>query len=580
MLHRDRIKIDELLIQFNKNVNYDEKQLYLIKQINSCLSTFVQDENCIRNKTHVDTPNQRLHDILCDMSFYYTPINHPEHRLNKNMITRTNYITKGVNGEIYKNVLFGNQFIVKVPIQLDKEYISELYINFIAINKLLLHNILITNLVPTYGFFLCQGGEDNCRQQKEDDRNKIYIIQKYVGNDTLKKLLVNGTINTVEKLMPYLVEIFTTLIILEECHLHISHNDLHCGNIMIYEGHAYVIDYGYASFSINHVGFKNKYFNKTVGGDYIKILGKKQLHFHTGAQDYYKLLSSILVLKEVNETVKDFIYDNLLKGFHENFYFIETDNIKKFTEEMLYSDIAKVNYLMLINMLNKTYVKKIPIELIEKVNKLNIKVLQKLTMKTLFINYFSDYTIIDVDNINLKIAQTNRALKSNIEQEFIPNEDEEKIELIIDEIPIINEIPKLGRFKYFSNKSDVGSNKSSVLSSVLSEPISIKEKPKSPDWSIVKESPDWSIVKESPDWSIVKDEEEPYEKQDEEFRQFIRKLDSRIQIPNQGKKIKKSKGKIKKSKGKKIKKSKGKNKKSKGKNKKSKGKNKKSKGKK
>jgi hypothetical protein len=138
---------------------------------------------------------------------------------------------------------------------------------------------------------------------------------------------------------------------------------------------------------------------------------------------------------------------------------------------MLYSDIAKKNYLMLINMLNKTYIKKIPTELIEKVNKLNIKVLQKLTMKTLFINYFSDYTIIDLDNINLKIAQTNRALKSNIEQEFIPNEDEEKIELIIDEIPIINEIPKLGRFKYFHDKSDVGLNKSSVgsnKSSVLS----------------------------------------------------------------------------------------------------------------
>jgi serine/threonine protein kinase len=412
---RNRVNVDELFNSFHGNT-YRIEQQYLIRQISNSLSNVVQDELCRAGQTHGVNANQRLHDILCEMSYHYTPINDLDHRNHKNgLITPQHILGAGANGEVYHNLFHGNPFIVKVPFQFDRHYITELFINFNVINPLLLNNLLVNHLVPTYGFFLCQGRNQDenipiCRPEQPNETNRFFLIQRRVQGDTLLNLLVNGTINTVAQLQPLLLQIFTVLIVLEECNLHISHNDLHCENIMIEGGNAYIIDYGHASFIIRNATIQHNYFGETTGGRYVNLQNQAdRLTFHTGANDYYKLLHSIGELG--NHVIRTYIRGALV-NFERNFWYMGNNDQapRRFIEfEHAHREQCYNTVLLLLEGYREGMS---PYDRLH-TDPLNVASLRRLTMRQLCNDYFPG--LIDMNNVNELIARLNVLLGDIVE---------------------------------------------------------------------------------------------------------------------------------------------------------------------
>jgi len=208
-----------------------------------------------------DDSDLTLDDIMCNFSTAYVPepVAVEEMKKNGELVNGRDILGKGYNGIIVDSGLFkGNPLIpliTKLPIRTMGYFIYEIIVNMIIINKILLSGKALHHLVPTYGLFKCPKKVTSVPNSVKAcilgvGSESYFLVQQKIKGQTLDSFLRTSlTLDTVHLLKDKLVQILSTLIILEESEYNLIHNDLHTQNIMIdYSGNAYIIDMGVASF--------------------------------------------------------------------------------------------------------------------------------------------------------------------------------------------------------------------------------------------------------------------------------------------------------------------------------------------
>jgi hypothetical protein len=208
-----------------------------------------------------DDSDLTLDDIMCNFSTAYVPepVEIEEMKKNGELVNDKPILGEGYNGIIVDSGLFkGNPLIpliTKLTRENSSDFIYEIIVNMIIINKILLSGKALHHLVPTYGLFKCPKKVTSIPNSVKAcnlgvGSESYFLVQQKIKGQTLDSFLrISLTLDTVYLLKDKLVQILSTLIILEESEYNLNHNDLHTQNIMIdYSGNAYIIDMGVASF--------------------------------------------------------------------------------------------------------------------------------------------------------------------------------------------------------------------------------------------------------------------------------------------------------------------------------------------
>jgi len=268
--------------------------MILFKQITEFISTIVQDDICLRRKSH----ENRLHDILCQFSIAYVPV--PiENQLQKygSLVNNKIVLGEGTNGRVYKSGLFeGNPIVTKTKKKWSDHTIYDIYVNFVIINSFLLRNQLQYNLIPSYGIFLCSTNEDGTEICLPSSKQKhIFLVQKEIKGSTLSKYLPTITVSRFKEILGELLQV---LIIFETSPYQLYHADLHANNIIMAYGedqieHPVLLDFELCSFTVMDEKKKphrfrlNSVENKYCKKEYIK----------SGAHDIILLLAHTSVFR-------------------------------------------------------------------------------------------------------------------------------------------------------------------------------------------------------------------------------------------------------------------------------------------
>jgi len=244
-------RAQQLLNQLTNQYQYSDSTLLLFRQLTTFFTSIVQDDICLRKKSH----ENRLHDILCDFSMAYVPVPIEEQWIQHGkLVNGKSVLGEGSNGRIYRSGTFGgNPIVTKTKKKWSNHTVFDIYINFVILNSLLLKGKLTDHLIPSYGMFLCTVNEDGteiCMRPSKQEH--LFLVQKEVKGKTLSRHIKHMTLDRFQHITH---EIFDVLLTLEASPYQMYHTDLHCGNIMMCaneEGleHAVLLDFELCSFSV------------------------------------------------------------------------------------------------------------------------------------------------------------------------------------------------------------------------------------------------------------------------------------------------------------------------------------------
>lgn len=307
---------------------------FLIKKIIGFYNN-LQKTKCV-SKEKKEKEKKEAEAILCD---FYSEFSIKENPKNAELIDFQKKISNGTYGETYhsKKKLGDASVITKVQFVFDEKNINEIFVSFVIINSLLFqYNLLERVLVPSYGIFLCSHRYkelDNNAKKTRDQRqlvsictNKndpdpnIHIVQKFLQGNEFSKMIKKYTLKEFKNMIRI---IFKTLCILEASKYNLYHNDLHSHNIIVDEnGDPHIIDYGFATFQIEHDGKILQYNNH-----YESYNGSERIK--SGANDLFLLLSDCKnktqkdsVKNYCNSIINKFIYSRL---WERNGIFLQRD---------------------------------------------------------------------------------------------------------------------------------------------------------------------------------------------------------------------------------------------------------------
>lgn len=330
--------MSEVYDSFKSYSNYTNAQKILIKKIIG----FYNDTKCVSKENGKgkgkgkEKEGKNTHAILCD---FYSEFSIKENPKNAELIDFEKKISNGTYGETYhsKKKLGDASLITKVQFVFDEKNINEIFVSFVIINSLLFqYNLLERVLVPSYGIFLCSHRYkelDNNAKKTRDQRqlvsictNKndpdpnIHIVQKFLQGNEFSKMIKKYTLKEFKNMIRI---IFKTLCILEASKYNLYHNDLHSHNIIVDEnGDPHIIDYGFATFQIEHDGKILQYNNH-----YESYNGSERIK--SGANDLFLLLSDCKnkaqkdsVKNYCNSIINKFIYSRL---WERNGVFLQRD---------------------------------------------------------------------------------------------------------------------------------------------------------------------------------------------------------------------------------------------------------------
>ncbi len=284
-------EFDRLYINYKKEGYYPKYDNELIIALAEVLDNY-QDQPCL---THQRTGNT-LRDIICQMTLTYVPLALRDTELQQNAsLIKGSRIGRGTFGEVYKTEFAGHNLVIKTPLaspayllppeKIHEIILQETFFNFCIVNRLI-EEKGISQLVPTYGFFLCDkpSTKESLPICVEGSKYPwFYLIQKYIEGDVLANKLSTMTL---PELIPILSQVFSVLITLQESEYQIAHNDLHIGNIMITpKNNVYILDWGQVTFT-----YKGKRYRGRQETEY----NPDNVPLVTGANDIYFLLMSIV----------------------------------------------------------------------------------------------------------------------------------------------------------------------------------------------------------------------------------------------------------------------------------------------
>ena len=114
MIH-NRVPAADISAAFKNNGNYSPKNKELIDELANFISYYVQDNKCLTNQPPDDNFGSKLKDIMCRLSFVYTPL--PILNMREKSLLVKNGIKMGTGsfGSVYSNVFDGNQIVTKIP---------------------------------------------------------------------------------------------------------------------------------------------------------------------------------------------------------------------------------------------------------------------------------------------------------------------------------------------------------------------------------------------------------------------------------------------------------------------------------
>jgi hypothetical protein len=312
---------------FKSYATYTNAQKILIKKIIGFYN-MLQKSKC---KDHKDITKDITNDfdtgkLLCD---FYKNFSIKESPKNTDLVDFQRRIASGSYGETYhsKKMLGDNvPVITKAQFVFDEKNINEMFVSFVIINSLLLqYRVLERVLVPSYGIFLCSHRYkelDNDAKKTRDQRqlvsictNKndpdpnIHIVQKFLEGNEFSKMIKTYTLKEFRNMIRI---IFKTLCIAEASPYNLYHNDLHSHNIIVdNNGDPHIIDYGFATFQIEHNGKLIQYNNH-----YESYNGSERIK--SGANDLFLLLTDCKnktqkdsVKNYCNSIINKFIYSRL-----------------------------------------------------------------------------------------------------------------------------------------------------------------------------------------------------------------------------------------------------------------------------
>lgn len=287
---------------FLTNGGYNDQQKRLIHILSLFVPAVIQDEDCLLNKSHGNSVGDRLHDIMCLASMVYTPLPVLDSLKKKgSLVNDQKPLGEGGNGRVFAATLDENPIITKAPTSFNPQNVLEIFVNMVIVNSLLMNNLLNGMLIPSYGLFVCPsnlppGGNRLAPEkplkicdQGTDGKPSIFLIQEKVIGKTYSKAIQNKEL-TFTQFQRHVRDIFTSLIVLEECPYRLSHNDFHTDNVMLKsDGNIVILDFGFASFT--EQGHSYQPFT------YDNYLGKHpETPLVTGAVDFFDFFKSVMLM--------------------------------------------------------------------------------------------------------------------------------------------------------------------------------------------------------------------------------------------------------------------------------------------
>jgi len=297
---------DEIKLLFTRYSSYPSKLRSLASELADYITYYLLDDKCIDNRRSGNYGDS-VKDKICKISNVYTPLNNNLDDKGK-LVKDGKVLASGQNARIYSNIFRGENIVTKAPLTWDIDYIIENFISYRVINTILANNILVNNLLPSYSLFTCRTNLPEtkvdpsfsleiCSESLKNKHPVMFITQKQLTGKTLALYLVMNEL-TFDDLQYYIREIAITLISLEESPYQISHNDLHCANIIIEgrseasRGHPVIIDWGHGRFINPKTG---QIYQSFIYDDYETSIFSSRLKIpHTGAYDFFFLITAIM----------------------------------------------------------------------------------------------------------------------------------------------------------------------------------------------------------------------------------------------------------------------------------------------
>jgi hypothetical protein len=244
-------------------------------------------------------------------------------------------------GDILSVKVAGMDMIIKVPkkkkrkIITNMELLQEVFVSFCIINQYINENPrAIKHFLYCYGLFMCP-----------KELKSVNLMYNKIDGNSFQHLVNSGNL-TDDEILGVMEKLLLQLIPLQEGPYHLTHYDLHAGNVMISGKDVYIIDYGRASFYYN--GYE--YFNSVE-----KLL--KDGVIVSGVFDFFMMFMDMYVVTRVEKFMK--MLEILIEGielivdetphvlYRRREYYIY-ENIKptpkniKILEERTYSWIYKM----------------------------------------------------------------------------------------------------------------------------------------------------------------------------------------------------------------------------------------------
>ena len=345
------------------------------EELDTRIDAYIAELKC----EQADLVKNDIDKLICKFHKLYPNNNITQKSIQEKAALFLNYLAGGYHGKIYNSIVIDNNtIIIKINNKLQTNVLDEFYINFVLINNLFKYHPTI-QLVPTYGIFKCSVTNefkqntnlpvcDVSKHTQLDTKDIRYsLVQKKIDGITLAQALLNGI--DLNSYINGLKQIFNTLVILEESPHKIYHNDLHCTNIMITPDNKwYVIDFGVASFTLNH-NQEHLLYNLKLISD---ITDKK----------IYSGLGDIMFL--LDDTIKNTIDNDIKLYVYKLLHFI-LDGIKCRPLNDIYNHfttrpIRSPFYDFLFNYITDKQESNIDI-IIEELNKFTYKHIQQLVLK-------------------------------------------------------------------------------------------------------------------------------------------------------------------------------------------------------
>ena len=328
----------KLFLDFIENANYSEKDMILIQKIIRFLSKHIRNKSCIKG-LYI---KNKLQKLMCQFSLLYSF----ELNESKIMINDIKKISSGGYGEVYRYGYFKDiPIIIKSPLEFSEKNIREIFINYVIINSLLMKYDI--NLVPTYGFFICNHTYIKTKNKKkldslcvknDNDYPNLHLVQKCIDAKELQDILEENIISF-SQFKNLLKNIFSILSFLENTRFKLYHNDLHSGNILIDKNlNPYLIDFGLSSFKVGNVYYTNSweytYHNKSI---------------FTGLHDLLTILNSCKKHSK-NKEIKDYCNSIMNKYIFEKLWEGNNKSLQKTSLKTkviyLYDDLKIIESLL------------------------------------------------------------------------------------------------------------------------------------------------------------------------------------------------------------------------------------------